>query len=234
MGDLTAAREWPALLLGVFWAFQCLGCTGQCDREPVGNFQAFLDSPQDLRPVRSSSFAGVLISVGPEDDLGFTRLRIRGDDGTDRLIAYRLPGGALPLRMNRRYRFRLDYAAGFPDASGLLVSDAEGLVFAAARDQRPGSRVLRDGVPGFGLELIEAECPSRQRDRCYESIRNARLRVSHGKHVAELFHGDSATLGAYRVVALTAQDVEYRPQCVDAGLVAVSYAIFRADAEAGR
>jgi hypothetical protein len=232
--EVIAARGLPSLLLGVLLAFHGLGCAERCKREPVGSFQAFLDDERDQRPVRSSSFAGTLTFFLPEDDLGFAHLRIRADDGMEWRIAYRLPVGSLPLRANERYRFRLEYAAGFPDASGLLISDDSGLVFAGVQDQRPSARVFRDGVPGFELALIRSDCSSRQRDRCYKSIRNARLRVNHGQRSAELFHGDSVTLGAYRVIALTVQDVDYSPQCADAGLVALSYAIFRVDTESTR
>lgn len=203
-----------------------------CDAEPSGSFRVFLDSAELMPPVYTVRFSAAVLEQLEADDLGLRRLRLTPDaDGVERTLAYELPGGSLPVRVGEHYDFQVDQAAGFPSASGILIRDARGLLFAAASDQRVGARVLSRGVPGFEVDVVEGGCESRRSDRCYESVRNERLRVRHAGESVELYHGREAMLGEYRVLSLTAQVVRYREDCADAGLVAVSYALVRENPE---
>jgi len=104
------------------------------------------------------------------------------------------------------------------------------LVFAAASDYGAGSRVLKDGVPGFGLELVEAGCPNRTESACFESVRSQRLRVTHEGATKLLSPGETATMGGYEITCITAQEVVYSNKCADAALFTVSYSIRRVSA----
>jgi hypothetical protein len=208
------------------------GCSGrgpssECLAEPVGEFRVFVESRTSPPPIASLGFNAEVVAHVPEDDIGFRRVVLRKEDDSESGLAYRMPGAVLPVRVGTKYGFRVEYVAGFPGASGLVIRDASGLLFAAASDQGPGERVLRQGVPGFELEVLPSDCRSRPHGRCYDSIRNTRLRVTHDGQSATLRHGGSASLGRYRVDALTAQEVVYRPGCADAGLVALSWSIVR-------
>jgi hypothetical protein len=197
-----------------------------CEAEPRGHLVAFLE--QDAPPL-SARFAGTVASFTPGPAPDTYRYVIRDAAGAERRLAYRAPGGPLPVKEGGAYEFQVDYVGGAPAASGLLVRDARGLVFAGATDQRLGDHVLKEGVPDFALELRPAACPSRPAGTCHESITNRPLRVTHGGRPADLLQGQSVRQGAYRVTCLTAQSVVYRSGCADAGLPAVSYLIARAE-----
>jgi hypothetical protein len=205
--------------------------SGGCAAEPVGSFHVFLDTVELMPPVSSVRFTAMVLEKLDPDDLGLGRVRLADTAGVQRTLAYALPGGELPLEVRARYDFQVDHAAGSPTASGLIVGDSRGLLFAAASDQQVGARVLKDGLPGFEIDIAAGGCASRAGDRCYESVRNQRLRVRRAGETVELYHGSDSTLGGYRVSALTAQAVRYREGCADAGLIAVSYAVARVDPE---
>jgi len=99
-------------------------------------------------------------------------------------------------------------------------------------DFHPAERVLRDGLAEFEIALIASECTDRAADPCFASEINGILRVEHGGSTAELFHGESATLGAHRIRCLTARTITYSPNCADAGAFGVSYTIQRVAAPA--
>jgi hypothetical protein len=219
-----------ALLLISFPAARCSAerTAEGCRAAPRGTFRAFLEEGgEPLPPVVSVRFSAAVVSGLPEDEFGMRRLVLRGVDGRERRLAYAFPGGALPLREGATYEFQVDVVAGFPDASGVAIADAEGLLFAAASDQRPGLHALKGGLPRFELELLPATCPERAREECIASARNAPLQVARAGRSVTLLHGESAELDGYRVDVLAAQEVSYDPHCTDAGVVALSYAITR-------
>jgi hypothetical protein len=186
---------------------------------------AFLEEPS---PPLSARFAGTLVSRADlEPDV--YRYVIRDATGGERRLVYRAPGGPLPLDEGRSYEFQVDYVGGAPAASGLLVRDAAGLVFAGASDQRLGSHVLKDGISPFTLAVLPPSCSSRRSDTCFDAITNVPLQVRTEGASVELHNGESARLGPYRVTCLTAQAVAYSSRCADAGLPAVSYVIARAE-----
>jgi catechol 2,3-dioxygenase-like lactoylglutathione lyase family enzyme len=217
------------LLFVVFSAARCRAEQGGgCRAAPRGAFRAFLEETGELAPpVVSVRFRAAVAAVRPEDDLGLRRLVLREADGHERRLAFALPSGALPVREGETYEFQVDVVAGAPGASGVVISDGEGLLFAAASDQRPGLRVLQAGLPGCEIELLPARCPERGREPCIASARNAPLRAARAGRAVTLLHGERAELDGYRVDVLAAQELRYDPACADAGTVALSYAITR-------
>jgi hypothetical protein len=197
-----------------------------CQAEPLGQMTAFLEEDAAPLTVRLTGTV-VALSTGPAKDA--YRYVIRDAAGAERRLAYRAPGGPLPVKEGSTYDFQVDYVGGAPAASGLLIRDRSGLVFAGATDTRLGSHVLKEGLPDHTLALFPSGCPSRQATECYESITNQILRVSHSGRTADLFNGQTARLGPYRITCLTAQAVTYRARCADAGLPAVSYLVSRVE-----
>lgn len=206
-----------------------------CAAEPLGEVRVFLDpgraaaggagkmsAPAPAAP--SVVFEAVVASIAPPDGGGFVTVALRDEA---RNLRFHSPLGPPPLRLGERYRLRVDYEPGYPPASALLVWDSEGLLYAAASDERPGATVLKDGVPGFALRLLPATCDSRPHDRCFEALRNAPLEAAFGGRSVTLHNGGVADLGAYRVTCLTAQAIAYSSRCQDAGRIALSYVIER-------
>jgi hypothetical protein len=219
-----------ALLLVSLPAARCSAGRDEerCRAAPRATFRAFLEEGgEPMPPVVSERFSAAVVADLPEDEFGMRRLVLRGADGRERRLAYAFPGGALPVRAGEAHEFQIDVVAGSPAASGVVISDTEGLLFAAASDQRPGLHVLAGGIPGFELELLPATCPERGREQCISSARNAPLRVARAGRSVTLLHGESAALDGYRVDVLAAQEIRYDPRCADAGVVALSYAITR-------
>lgn len=220
-----------ALLVGSALALACAatletdGADARCEAEPVGQLVAFLEEDSPPLSLRLTGTVVAISSTAPEA----WRYVIRDAAGAERRLAYRAPGGALPVRLGRTYDFQVDYVGGAPAASGLLVRDAAGLVFAGMTDTRLGSHVLKDGLPELAMALVASGCASRRSDRCYEAIVNQRLRATYSGRALELMHGQSDRLGPYRISCLSAQAVTYRPGCADAGLAAVSYLVARVE-----
>ena len=177
-------------------------------------------------PVSSMRFEGKVVSLSGVDELGNTRIKVQSTNGAEHVLSCRVGGKALPFETGKTYGFQVDYVAGAPALSGLLVRDGEGLLFVAVSDQRPGGRVLKAEF-GFKIELLGTTCPSRKEDRCYESIRNGLLRLTRGDNSVDLVNGESGTLAGFRAHCLVAQHVIYKKGCADAGLVALSYVIVR-------
>lgn len=192
-----------------------------CTAEPLVAFDASLDVPMSETTLE---FEGVLESSDPADEFGRVSYRFTSSGGPRRLV---VRGATLPLRDGASYAVRVERVGGSPPASGLLVRDANGLVFAAASDQTIGGLVLAGGVPGFALRLENSTCASRGAGECFRAAVNRPLRVQHGDASATLHHGDVARLGAFDVRCLIAQQVEYGG-CPDFALHAVSFTIARA------
>jgi hypothetical protein len=196
-----------------------------CKAEPTGSILAFFQTPGEggSRSVRAT------VLETRNLDGGVLQVMLRDSSGVADSLRFRAPDISLPLEPGETYDIQVDFYGGFPSASGVLVRDARGLLFAAATDQAIGGHVLKNGVTGFSLEIVDSGCRPRQRGQCWRSITNTILRVVHEGETRDLFHGDSATLGSFRVTCLTAQDVVYTDECADAGLVGISYAIARVE-----
>jgi hypothetical protein len=197
-----------------------------CEAEPLGHLTAFLEEPA---PPLSARLTGTVVTSSPGPAPDEYRYVIRDAAGSERRLTYRAPGGPLPVKVGTAYEFQVDHVGGAPPASGLLIQDRSGLVFAGATDQRLGSHVLKDGLPDLALSPMPPACPSRPTGTCFEAIRNQPLRATYSGRSVDLVHGQSARLGPYRITCLTAQSVTYRPSCADAGLPAVSYLVVRVD-----
>jgi len=198
--------------------------TDRCSTEPLGSVTVFERAPLDAG---SWTFEATLTAVIPPADSGLTDLVLEDSDGARREFAFASPAGLPPLQEGSSYVFRFDYVGGEPDAAALVIRDQEGLLFAAATDQRPGAAVLRDGLDGFTLSLLSPECDSRTERPCYEAVRNVGFAVEHGGARLVLFQGESTVLGRYRIECLIAQEITYSPNCADAGLPGISYVITR-------
>ena len=197
----------------------CEAGTGAgCSREPVGRVNAFFAGGEASRDV-----VVTVVSITPLPDLGGFRYEM--SDGVRLTWIAREPIPAVAA--GGRYRFRVDYAGGSPDASGLLVFENDQLLFAALTDQKPFQHVLRDGISEFAIAMNDASCGSRGRTRCHEALVNLRLSFEHRGETASLFHGEKATLGEFEIEALTAQKVTYASRCADAGLPGVAFTIRR-------
>ena len=204
---------------------QCVSApTDQCRVEPIGEVRVHLEGTVDSVITR---FAGEIVTISPEDDLGFMHLEVRETSGLVRRIALHLPGGAAPLAVGLHAAFRIESVPGTPGASALVVRDDQGLVLAAASDQSPGAAVLRDGLEGFSFSLQSTGCASRPHDACFESIVNQRLSVREAVREVALFHGESAAFDRWRVRCLTAQAVKYAHGCADVAEFGVAYVIVR-------
>lgn len=221
-----------AALFLVVGAPTCGDADTACTAEPVGAITAYTLA---LTPAAHLDVEGPVISLSPVDDNGLQELVIRdaaaGGLDTLRYGIWGHPDRVVPLPVapGRSYRVVLDHVGGFPEASGLLIQDDRGVLFAAASDRGPGELTLTGGVPGFSVALEPTDCVSRSTGECFTFIKNMRLRVTHAEASVSLVHGEEGILADYRVVCLTAQDVEYTNACADAGLVHLSYVIARAD-----
>ncbi len=213
----------PVLLITVLGC-GCSWAEPTCRAEPVGAVTVFLDASSQSRSLRVS---GTIEEFGPIDELGFRHYLIQDASGAQHRLTFGAPTGPPPFEQDRLYSLQVDYIPGMPSPNGIVVTDDEGLLFAAAGDYGPGNRVLVDGVPGFRLSMEPSDCPNRSRSRCYESIVNLRLRVEFAGQTVRLFQGQSARLGPYLVTCLLAQDIVYSDTCADAGLFRVAYTISR-------
>jgi hypothetical protein len=207
--------------------FLAVGCRGSldapCGDEPMGVVTVWVEGDYTGEPVR---FSGTVESLTP----GYGKLdsvTIAADDGSKRVIRFQAPGTAIPVEAGRRYGFEVQHAGESPAFSSILVTDEKGLVFAGVSDWQVGANVVKDGVYGVRVTKAPAECEDRPHADCYDSMKNAILKVSLGEESARLFHGESAELGGYRVTCFTCQDVVYNGSCADAGLITVSYMIVR-------
>jgi hypothetical protein len=221
-----------AALFLVVGAPTCADSDTACTAEPIGAITAHLLTPT---PATHLDVEGPVISLSPVDANGLQELVIR-DASTGGLdtLRYGVWGHpdrvvSLPVTPGRTCRVVLDHVGGFPEASGILIQDEQGVLFAAASDRGPGELTLTGGVPGFGIALEPTDCVSRSADECFTYIRNMRLRVTRAEASVALIHGEEASLAGYRVVCLTAQEAEYTNACADAGVVNLSYVIARAD-----
>lgn len=201
-----------------------LACQGnpRCSRLPVGSVTVFLENEGP-----SASFAATVVEIGAPSESGLRRYRLREPGGSEHVLVFRAPEESIPLALERAYEFTVETVPGAPTPAAVVVRDEEGIVYAGVSDYRPGERVLREGLAGFALEMIASDCQDRAEDPCLDSEVNAILRVEHAGSTAQLFHGDSATLGTHRIRCLTARTVTYSANCADAGVFGVSYTIER-------
>jgi hypothetical protein len=195
-----------------------------CLAEPLAPFDCALEGGMSGISIR---FSGRVTGIEPADEFGRVHVVVREASGTDRRLTIQAPVQALPVANGGTYDFEIDRVGGMPTATGLIVRDDAGLVFAAASDQGIGDHVLAKGVPGITLALAASDCPSRPHDACVESVVNRTLRVSTAGKDAALHNGESATLGGYAVRCLIAQQVKYSNRCSDFALFEVSYTIAR-------
>jgi hypothetical protein len=215
------------MLVLLVTAFGC-GCSWaepNCQAEPVGWVTVFLEQSRESRSI---NLVGTVVESEVPDDLGFRHYLIEDVSGARHRLTYGGPTDPPPLGQGQTYELQVDYIPGMPSPNGILVRDDEGLLFAAASDHGLGDKVFVDGVSGFRLSLEISDCPNRSRHKCYESIVNIRLSVEYAGETVDLFQGQSARLGPYRVACLLAQDVIYSDACADAGMFRVSYTITRA------
>lgn len=201
--------------------------TTRCETEPVGTVIAFLPEPDEIG---SFHLAGTVSSLATQSAQGLSKLVIHDEQGADHLLSYLIPGETLPVRQGGSYRFQIEHAGRFPAASALLVWDTQGLLFAGVSDIGVGQLVLAGGIEGFSFELLPPTCESRSTSECDSALRNTPLRAAHGGSSTDLFNGESADLGGYRVACLTAQQVVPSSRCSEAGRLVVSYTIRRTDA----
>jgi hypothetical protein len=197
-----------------------------CARAPLQGVLVFLNAaPESV----SSHFAATVAEVSGPGDLGLRQFVLR--DGAVPLgrLSVRAGNDAPPMRSGSSYRFQVDQSGEVPKTGGLLVWDDAGFLFAAASDLGIGAGVLREGIPGFELELAPAACASRPTGDCFDSIINLELRVRHAGAAATLYHGDVARLGRYEVRCLIAQKAVSNARCADAAPHGVSYTITRLD-----
>ncbi len=196
----------------------------KCDSEPRGRITAF------VRGETSSSvvFTAAVERQIPRTDGPAHRYVLREASGVTRELSVIATEPVPGLEVGKEYRFRVDYKPGWPGASGLLVSDNAGLLYAALTDQEVGRDVLTEGVPGFSIALRAAECrSSRPHNSCFDSMINLPVEVRSSGDAVVLYHGESKQLGDYVVSVLTAQDVIYNKSCKDAGVPRISLTIHR-------
>jgi hypothetical protein len=208
--------------LAVLAFVACASAEAPCKAEPEGKIVAFFAGGEPSREVVAQVAAIDAMPTGA--GFGY-RLRSRG---SEILLTYRAAAAIPGVLEGNEYTFMVDYSPGYPDSSGIVVRKDDELIFAALTDQRPMQHVLKDGIPGFDIELQAAACPSRGRTSCHEALVNRSLRISHRGESAQLHHGEGARLGEFEVRLLTAQSVTYSKNCSDAGLAGVSLFISRA------
>lgn len=195
-----------------------------CSAEPQAPFDCAVEgAPSDP----SLHVTGQVTAIEAPDDMGRRHIAVSERTGTVYRLAVQPSDLELPLETGHTYDFELDRVGGMPPASGLIVRDADGIVFAGASDQGIGMHVLTGGVPGVGLELLAPTCPSRGAGECYDAVFNRALKLTLGGETVELHQGESVQLGGYVVHCRIAQQVKYSARCADFAMHAVSYTIAR-------
>ena len=191
---------------------------GHCSKPPAGSVNAFFPGREPSRDV-----VATVSSITPLTELGGFRYDMSDGARLTWISASPIAG----VTEGARYRFVVDYAGGFPDASGIVVYEGDRLLFAGHTDQKPFEHVLKNGIPGFTIAFGEPACSSRDSSRCHESIVNLPLVVVHGEERRSLHQGETARVGDFEVRLLTSQRVTYSSSCADAGLPGVSFTIAR-------
>ncbi|HUD71505.1 MAG TPA: hypothetical protein VMQ62_06045 [Dongiaceae bacterium] len=223
-----ARRHWAGLL--VLLALACRPVPGsgddtpaRCRAESLGSVRAFLEAGAPA----TNTFDATLEAAPKPGDGGLWKLALREASGATHTLTLISPVGAPHLEVGARYRIRVDYAPGYPPASGLLIWKEGELIYAAAGDPSPERRVLGEGVPGFEIARLPSRCANRGPTDCFDALRSAPLRIAHAGATVTLMQGESADLGGYRVTCLTAEEITYSARCADAGRVTLSYVIER-------
>ncbi len=214
-----------ALMAGlfVFSGETCGSPEKGCDTEPAGYVNVFFRTGPSMEP---RSVTAAIVSI---DEAEHT-IALRDSSGAADTLYLDVPGHALPLRTGRTYTFEVEYAPGFPSLSGIMVSDPAGLLLAGVTDRESSPRIFKSGIPGFSVSLRDSDCPDRNADPCYDSIRNATLAVMRGSETVVLKNSEAARLGDFDITCLAAQRVDYSSSCADAGLPSYSFILIRRDA----
>jgi len=207
----------------------CQDTDPSCRVKPTGSIFAYVLSRTDLMHYHATVR---VLTVSSFDSTGTQRAVVRDTTGAEPdTLVYGAPPSAqappLPLQPGDLVDVTLDHVGGFPTVDGLLITDGIGLLFAAASDVGAGAHVLKDGLPGFTMAMLPPTCDSRPHNGCYDSIRNVPIHVTHGPDSVTLYQGESADLDPWVVHCFTSQVVDYNSNCLDAGLIALSYAIAR-------
>jgi hypothetical protein len=232
------ARSWPGrgfYLTAAFALLPIQTCAPRagsqdCLREPAPALAVWVESGPPTPP----KFRGTMADMDTTATGESVVITVRDSLLVERKIHVSAAGSELPLRKGRAYEFQIETVGGFPTASGMIVRDSTGIVFAGASDQTLGSHVLKEGVPGFTMTLISTECPSRPHDDCYDGLYNLRLVVTHAGRTVRLMHPDSGRLDDYLITCRLAQRVVYNSKCADAGLPGVSWTMDRTGPAAPR
>ena len=203
-----------ALFLG-----SCGATLDVCSNPPAGNLNVFFAGGDPSRDVSAT-----VAAITPLEELGGFRYDMR--DGAR--LTWIHPEPLAGVEVGRTYRFVVDYSAGFPDASGIVIYDRDQFVFAAHSDQKAFQHVLKDGIPGLTIASGEPVCTSRSGTKCHEALVNLPLRVTtNGAEAVTLHQGERKTVGGFEVHALASQKVTYRDRCADAGVPGVAFTIRR-------
>lgn len=206
-----------SLVLAMILA-SCGGAQDRCGNPPKTSVNAFFAGRDASRDV-----VATVATITPLADIGGFRYEMR--DGSRLTWIAKEPIAGVVA--GRTYRFVVDYAPGFPDASGMLVFENDRMIFAALTDQKLLDHVLKSGVPDFKIATGEAACSSRGRSKCHEALVNLPLAFEHAGERKVLLQGEKARVGEFEIDALVAQQVTYAPRCGDAGLPGVSFTIRR-------
>jgi len=202
-----------------------------CSAAPGKPVTVFVEGATEADP-RLRSFHGVVFATAAAPGT-VPRYSFTEPDGTVRRLAFFDPDGGLPIVAGRAYDLTVEMVMGEPSPGAILLSDADGLVLAAASDTGLGKHVLADGPPGFTLRLDDGDCHGRDRGKdrdgnpCFAERVNLILEVAHEGTTVRLGHGRKARLGAYEVSCHAAERVKYSPRCADAGVLTVSWTIRR-------
>lgn len=196
--------------------------SNRCEAQPAGTFNAFMEGSES-----SAALDATVIGVTLLEGTARHRYLLRDGSGAVRNLTV-MGAHTLPrIEEGKPYTVRVDYVGGSPAASGMIVRDKNGLLFAALTDTGIASHVLKEGVPDFEIAMKPPECPGRSHGSCLESAVNLPVEFRSAGSAVTLYHGGSAILGGYTVSVLTAQSVKYSKRCQDGGMSGISFTIVR-------
>lgn len=196
----------------------------RCEAQPAKTFRAFIEGAQSPTETDATVIGHVVL-----DSPARHRYLLRDASGAESRLTVMGDQPVPGIEEGKSYSFRVDYVGGSPTASGIIVRDQDGILFAALTDGRIGSHVLKEGIPDFEVAMKPPECAGRAHGSCLESAVNLPVEIRSGASAAILYHGESAILGRYTVSVLTAQKVKYSRHCKDAGVSGISFTIARSE-----
>ena len=194
-----------------------------CFRKPTGSVEVYVRGGNGGAAWEGT---GTITTSGP-DDSGAVLWTVTDSLEARTTVVFRAPAAPPVFDPGVLYRVRVSTVPGMPTPSGVQILHGDTLVFAALSDYRSGDRVFPEGIPGFSFGLTEAGCGDRGEEPCFSREENRLLRLEHAGESVELFHGDSAAIGSYRVTCLTARHLEYSRDCADAGSFEISFLLAR-------